>query len=644
MRPSTFPLERPNRSLFFSFTFFILLSALSNFVHSQAFTPSVTYGSSSVFIEGRGLYIQGGYSNTLNAVSQTFMIDLSTPWSTSNPVYRKLPDGIPEGKSASALSPDKQSWFVMSNSTAYSFNFNSSKWTNIFSSISLNPMLGLTGATDPSTGLVFIPNGQLTPAGDQAMLRVNLGTNTFDNVPMVTGLLSLSSFSTAWNSVKNSLFVFGGTVNGATSSTLYLYNTISQWSIPTTGGTAPPGRSAACLVPAYNDTRMVLFGGVSIQGAAMNDIYFLDVTTMTWTQGPDAAKTNTRSASSCAVTGDFFVSWGGSDGTLAVKSNTTLVYNMKTNSWTNSFGLLPTPSATTTTTATLTSTSAASTTTTPSSTTPATPPTTAPRWPIAVGVIIPVVLLVILLVFILYRRRKRDAKQAGAADNNSFATDSTEDPKGAGEGYDKEKQRFSHLRGPATESDPFGFFNRRLSSLRGPSTAGLGAKDDRKAFSQDGSRRFSHLRNPSATPEPKHQDDQSESARGPNSGGNQFANLQRFSHLRGPSTAGVAYPQDGQNDEDWAGYYDTSDYLDEEQSDYVPPPPAALPPRPHKSRYPMPPGHTRKAERELPSKPPVARHNTRRAPATFERESVFGYVDPSPCRGSPQKLNSETYL
>ncbi|KAF9110031.1 hypothetical protein BGX27_006868 [Mortierella sp. AM989] len=620
----------------------ILLSAHSNFVHSQAFSPNITHSSTSVFIEGQGLYIQGGYTNSPNPVPQAFMLDLSAPWNISNPVYRKLPDGVPTAKVASSLSVDKQTWFVMADGSAYTYNFKSSTWNKIFSSIALSPTLGLAGATDTDTGLIYIPNGNLIPGTAASVLRVNLVIGNFDSIPMQKGLESLVDYSIAWSSTIRTMLLFGGTLSGTLNNVLYSYKSI--WSQVPTKGTNPPGRSDGCFVPAYNDTRMVLFSGVSNLGLPLNDIYFLDVATMTWTRGPDIPRVNTRFKSSCAVSGDFFISWGGSDGTFAVKSNPVLVYNMKTDTWTDTFGLQPTLSPTATATKNSTTPSTPTTGTSPTSA-PTDAPTTAPRWPIAVGVTVPIVVLVILVVFIVHRRRKRGSKN-GSTGSHLYITGPCDNLNDLDEKHDEEKQDLSRLRGPATEFDPFGFFRRRFSALRGPSTAGSGAKDHRTAFSQDESPRFSHLRSPSTSPpsEPRQQINQSESPRDPNTGETQFEcvkngpqQIQRYSHLRGPSTAGVGTHQD---DDDWTGYYDESDCLDEEQNDYIPPPMEALPPRPKKSRYPMPPGLvTRSTDKEeLPARPPVARQHTRRAPATYERESMFGYVDPTPMRGSPHKI------
>ncbi|KAF9206669.1 hypothetical protein BGZ49_002030 [Haplosporangium sp. Z 27] len=517
------------------------------------------------------------------------------------------------------------------------------------------------------------------------MLSVNLGSNNFDSVPMFGGLNSLTDYSVAWSSAAKGMFMFGGKVNGTINNLLLQYN--STWSTPTTSGSSPPPRSSACFVPAYNATTMVLFGGILNQGLPASDIYFLNLTTMAWTKGPDAGTADVRSSSSCAVTGDYFISWGGFDGSFPVRTNSTIVYNMKTNTWVSTFGSPLIPSATSSVApSTATATKTTSTSTTTASSTP-TPTSSVPSGAVAAGVTIPVVFVVVFVLFTRHRKHQREQREASTTNNTSHVDDTLDEVKGSyptdtvvelkdnGEDYIKQKQRFSQFRGPATE-----YYQRFLSAVRNPSTGNQGADFDREAFSQnrlhrfshlrgpategdpfgdfqrlfptsrdpsttdvganyDRSHRLSHLRGPSASPsEHEQQPYHSERPRNPNTGENLFANIQCFSHLRGPSTTGttatIGIHQNDQyhdDDDDWAKYYNNANWLDEEeQNDYIPPPPPTappMPPRPNKSRFPMPLGHPVNTERGLPNIPPVARHSTRRAPATFERESTFRYMD-----------------
>lgn len=71
------------------------------------------------------------------------------------------------------------------------------------------------------------------------------------------------------------------------------------------------------MVPAYNGTKMVVFGGWkpaiagSDQGPTYSSaLYMLDVMTMNWTLLSDQV-VNGRRDMACTVVGDNFVAWGG---------------------------------------------------------------------------------------------------------------------------------------------------------------------------------------------------------------------------------------------------------------------------------------------------------------------------------------------
>ncbi|KAF9983904.1 hypothetical protein BGZ75_004544 [Mortierella antarctica] len=65
------------------------------------------------------------------------------------------------------------------------------------------------------------------------------------------------------------------------------------------------------MVPAYNGTKMVVFGGVNVARQTVAGIYVLDVETMIWTKGKDIDPLLSRSDMACSVAGDNFIAWGG---------------------------------------------------------------------------------------------------------------------------------------------------------------------------------------------------------------------------------------------------------------------------------------------------------------------------------------------
>ncbi|KAG0355972.1 hypothetical protein BGX24_006510, partial [Mortierella sp. AD032] len=86
---------------------------------------------------------------------------------------------------------------------------------------------------------------------------------------------------------------------------------------------------------------MILFGGVE-NDSYLDDIYILDIESLQWTKGTPGGPAVARKRASCAVTNDLFVAWGGASvfpgpGVLPVSQNITIVYNLKTNQWQDTY-------------------------------------------------------------------------------------------------------------------------------------------------------------------------------------------------------------------------------------------------------------------------------------------------------------------
>ncbi|KAF9079317.1 hypothetical protein BGX27_006617, partial [Mortierella sp. AM989] len=126
-------------------------------------------------------------------------------------------------------------------------------------------------------------------------------------------------------------------IGGMTNNDLYAYTLASGWRLLSVKGDIPSPRRSSCFVPAYQGTKMVLFGGLTTSEVTLGDIYILDVATLTWTRGPDGGPTVARFESACAITNDYFISWGGLNLDTRVITTTTVVYNIKTATWTTNF-------------------------------------------------------------------------------------------------------------------------------------------------------------------------------------------------------------------------------------------------------------------------------------------------------------------
>ncbi|KAF9347012.1 hypothetical protein BGX26_001468, partial [Mortierella sp. AD094] len=327
MRPSSLPL------------FVLSLATCAISVQAQSYQPQQVYLPASVFVEGKALYVLGGYLfPNETTLSQMFYLDLSTSWSTTSPTYKRLADGINTAQVPSAL-VDSNTWCIFSGVSAYLYNFAAGNWTNVGSDNSLYKW-GTSAAANPDTGRVYVPNGYYY-LNVVDLLVYYTADKTFHYNTMQPGLASVLNYNAVWAPTIKSMLVFGGNVAGTwnNKNDLYAYDPILGWSIPPVKGNIPLPRSMACFVPAYSGTKMILFGGfassaTNTSGDPFNDIYSLDVATFTWTKG-SSPNTPGRGGQACAVSGDYFITWGGYAN--LVPQNATAVYNMKTGLWTTDY-------------------------------------------------------------------------------------------------------------------------------------------------------------------------------------------------------------------------------------------------------------------------------------------------------------------
>lgn len=269
----------------------ILFTNAAPFSSSTYFTPSITYGASSVFVEDKALYVQGGVLVTRDSVTQTFALSLNSSWSVRYPTFTKLPDGISTFYSPGTLLNDGTTWLVIRNSTqAASYNIQTGVMTPSASIPPFNNMIGLRAVTDATTGDVIIPNGYIsTNLSSTYTMRYMPSTITTTPLLQSPDLNNLTFYAIAWSNTARAAFMLGGYYPSANSSTAGFYRLDSgaaAWTkLETTG--APTARESACMVPASNGTKLVVFGGLNPSGAFLGDIYILDVATSTWSKGAD---------------------------------------------------------------------------------------------------------------------------------------------------------------------------------------------------------------------------------------------------------------------------------------------------------------------------------------------------------------------
>ncbi|KAG0358880.1 hypothetical protein BG005_001695 [Podila minutissima] len=333
-----------------SYLLFTLLLSQPFTANAQSFQPLVAYGASSVFIEGKAMYVTGGNSGG-NNISQTFSLDLSSPWTVAAPKFTKLNSvrSPSDYQIPSALDKDQIGWLIVSGTQAYRYDISQNLWSTFDTLTNLFPAdkWYLQATVDPVSNNFLIPNGFITNTTTgiiSSMMQYDIVSGRTSSISMANGPIDHAAASVVWSRYLKKLIMFGGLLGNDTLNSLHTYDSVSGWAAITPTNAGPSPRAFHCAVVTNNGTKMVAFGGITNypSNTISGDIYVLDLTTWTWSAGTPLKSDLTRANTACGATGDYFVSWGGNHGD-AVTSNITLLFNIKTMSWTDSFVPPPSP-------------------------------------------------------------------------------------------------------------------------------------------------------------------------------------------------------------------------------------------------------------------------------------------------------------
>ncbi|KAF9999808.1 hypothetical protein BGZ79_006596 [Entomortierella chlamydospora] len=305
---------------------------------------------------GGKLYIQGGSTSSQQSSAQFFSLDLATNWSATTPSWKALSLGsgaqsapVDSGHSMSVSVDQNNLIFWGTNTGVSTYSIPNDNWSVISSSqpAGLPASAGKYSTGDPKTGEMY--KLTVTQTGTPIFISYNTITNTTKTLSLPSDLTTreLRYYSMVWSTQRNSVLLFGGyfnttNVNNATglvNPSFYEYNpTTDIWTdLPTTGN-VPGGRFSHCMVPAYNGTKMILFGGQDTSNNPTNSIYILDLSNQTWTMGNNIDISLSRNGGACASYGDNFVGWGGNYlGTLPSQLSTVVIYNLKFSQWTTQY-------------------------------------------------------------------------------------------------------------------------------------------------------------------------------------------------------------------------------------------------------------------------------------------------------------------
>ncbi|KAG9066885.1 hypothetical protein KI688_012797 [Linnemannia hyalina] len=321
------------------------------------YNPTPLYSVHSVFVEGTALYVHGGLPSVTGVSSgQTFSLDLSVTWKTSQPAFKQLSTGVPSSSITSALLQDKDSWIVINGKQFIFYSIGKDHWNSPVTLTELNPTPGFPAVTDMSSGLVYFVNGFVVQGASAAavgtipmMMMLKKSTVGYEFSSMGTSTefsIVESGYASCWSTLRKSILLHGGLAGSPIAiyqKTLYEFNTTkSTFATINDNGAIPTARSGHCMVEAYDGTKIVLFGGVDQTSAGLSDIYILDVATLKWTTGKTGGAGVGRAYAACAVTNDRFVAWGGAtringDFVAVAATNATVVYDFIQDKWITTF-------------------------------------------------------------------------------------------------------------------------------------------------------------------------------------------------------------------------------------------------------------------------------------------------------------------
>ncbi|KAK3830336.1 MAG: hypothetical protein J3R72DRAFT_478845 [Linnemannia gamsii] len=333
------PLHRQLRTIAWLWGTLCLLTATQVSAQSTKAQPESVDSMAYATVDEKTFYVHGGHgdSNDGLPIHQFFSLDLTQDsWNVSSPPWRQLtfPSNFfefAESDHSLLVTPDGRTLTVWSGQTVADYSITAKKWTKVPVSQQLSSYK-LRAATDPTTGTVYIPAGFVRNAGVEAnttsMVKYNVASGISGEPLPPSVAIYREPVAFVWSKVRKSFFMY--TDRGDLANPFYEYTPSNgQWKELQTTGPKPPHKVDSCMVPAYEGTKMILFGGDTI-----GDIYILDVPTMEWIQGQSA--TSGRSSMACTVAGDNFISWGGVGLTVNKKTEETgtpLIYDISSNQW-----------------------------------------------------------------------------------------------------------------------------------------------------------------------------------------------------------------------------------------------------------------------------------------------------------------------
>ncbi|GJJ67974.1 hypothetical protein EMPS_00320 [Entomortierella parvispora] len=321
-------------------------------------------------------FILGGFAFSMDKngyleptpINQFIALDLTLPWNASQPVWtnigppryqnqelvllRQIPGSLVvslDGKHINAFGGLGRVGPL--NSTSFQYTFADKTWTLSPTKASTVPIGAFTAVQDPATGLAYVAQfgwdawGRFT----QDMYSFDIAKNNIAAVLMIPSSTPQGLSSTMINpecsvvyTAHRKSFLYLDTTLLTTPRPLVLTEYIpasDTWASLLIQGSGPSARTASCMASNEDGTKIVLFGGRLLHINASrpvftNELWILDVTSMSWRRGPPAPEP--RFGSACTIVNDTLINWGGFNG-VATESLPILLFDLKTNTFVDQY-------------------------------------------------------------------------------------------------------------------------------------------------------------------------------------------------------------------------------------------------------------------------------------------------------------------
>ncbi|KAF8938497.1 hypothetical protein BGZ47_008555 [Haplosporangium gracile] len=443
-----------------------ILSSSSNYNCNSNCNSRRQFTGAAYARAGTYLFVLGGSSTTANrsATTDQFMaLDLSVAWPASSPAWIQLQPGPKQTEFPAVFSKDFLTFYAFHIpaatsppiSAVHQYNVKTGQWAVTDGSSMSGDVGGIGAITSPLTGEIICAGG-CTEVGKGKVQMWDLSkpslVNTVDFPQPISPLpvsgpmgvfQSRTNYANVWCEVVKGVLYFGGAGGIKPDNTVTVLDGTSYFlRTMSTAGTPPPNSINHCMAAIDDGKLVIVYGGQNPGGGVVNgDLHQLNIATGMWSKAPISGLPRANAA--CAILGNQFLVWGGTDEKGQVASSTMLIYDYVVGNWITQYNppasigqplypLVPLPNSTITPkppNSTGPSTSPPTSTTSPGPGAGDGDPNDGSKGGLIGGIVAAIVVVAIIIGYVLYRRRqkqregKRQEEQngSGAVHENSFA-------------------------------------------------------------------------------------------------------------------------------------------------------------------------------------------------------------------------------